>query len=56
MKLIRINEYKTLTYRLVLVYIFYFLARFAFYSFNYTHLNVEGISDFFALGFLWAIV
>ena len=47
----RIAEYKSLAYRLALVYIFYFLARLAFYSFNHAHLSVEGISDFLRLAF-----
>ena len=47
----RIAEYKALAYRLALVYIFYFLARLAFYSFNHAHLSVEGISDFLRLAF-----
>ena len=51
MESIRINEYKALAYRLALVYIFYFLARLAFYSFNHAHLSVEGISDFLRLAF-----
>lgn len=47
----RIAEYKALAFRLGLVYIFYFLARLAFYSFNHAHLSVEGISDFLRLAF-----
>ena len=47
----RINEYKTLCYRLALAYIFYFLARLAFYSFNQAHLSVDGITDFLRLAF-----
>ena len=47
----RINEYKTLAYRLALAYVFYFLARLTFYSFNHSHLNVEGITDFLRLAF-----
>ena len=51
MKSFRISEYKALAYRLVLVYLFYFLVRLAFYSFNHAHLSVEGISDFLRLAF-----
>ena len=47
----RIAEYKALAFRLGLVYIFYFLARLAFYSFNHAHLSVEGTSDFLRLAF-----
>ena len=47
----RITEYKALAYRLTLAYIFYFLSRLSFYSFNKAHLHIEGIADFFRLAF-----
>ena len=47
----RISEYKILAYRLALAYLFYFLARLFFYSFNFDHLKVDGIGDFFRLSF-----
>ena len=47
----RISEYKILIYRLALTYLFYFLARLAFYYFNQAHLKVAGIGDFFRLAF-----
>ena len=47
----RISEYKILIYRLVLTYLFYFLARIAFYYFNQAHLKVAGVGDFFRLAF-----
>ncbi|WP_454953714.1 LTA synthase family protein [Capnocytophaga gingivalis] len=47
----RISEYKILIYRLVLTYLFYFLARLAFYYFNQAHLKVAGVGDFFRLAF-----
>ena len=51
MKSFRTTEYKILAYRLALVYLFYFLARIAFYSFNQAHLSVDGITDFLRLAF-----
>lgn len=51
MKSFRTTEYKILAYRLALVYLFYFLARIAFYSFNQAHLSVDGIADFLHLTF-----
>ena len=51
MKSFRTTEYKILAYRLALVYLFYFLARIAFYSFNQAHLSVDGIADFLHLAF-----
>lgn len=51
MKSFRTAEYKILAYRLALVYLFYFLARIAFYSFNQAHLSVDGIADFLHLAF-----
>ncbi|WP_297975192.1 LTA synthase family protein [uncultured Capnocytophaga sp.] len=47
----RIAEYKVLIYRLTLTYLFYFLARLAFYYFNQAHLKVAGVGDFFRLAF-----
>ena len=51
MKSFRTTEYKILAYWLALVYLFYFLARIAFYSFNQAHLRVDGIADFLHLAF-----
>ena len=51
MKFFRIAEYKLLAYRLGLAYLFYFLARVAFYAFNHAHLSVTGVGEFFRLAF-----
>ena len=51
LRLFRTTEYKALAYRLALAYIFYFLSRLSFYSFNKAHLHIEGIADFFRLAF-----
>lgn len=51
LKHIRFSEYRTLIYRLFLVYLFYFLARATFVLFNADHLTVGGFSGFFRLAF-----
>lgn len=43
------NEYKVLVYRLLLVYIMYFLARIFFYIYNYDLLEVQSLSAFLAI-------
>lgn len=48
-KYFRLEEYKVLIYRLLLIYLFYFIARILFYSFNYELLEVDSLSDFLAL-------
>ncbi|OAZ04662.1 LTA synthase family protein [Flavobacterium succinicans] len=48
-KHLRINEYKVLLYRILLAYIFYFIARILFYSFNSDLLKQDSFSDFIAL-------
>ena len=48
-KHLRINEYKVLFYRILLAYIFYFIARILFYFYNADLLRVDSISDFAAL-------
>lgn len=48
-KYFRLNEYKVLMYRLVLAYIFYFIARILFYIYNINLLRVDSVSDFLAL-------
>jgi phosphoglycerol transferase MdoB-like AlkP superfamily enzyme len=45
----RLNEYKTLFYRLLLAYIFYFVARILFYFYNADLLKVDSVSDFASL-------
>ena len=50
-KHLRINEYKVLFYRILLAYIFYFIARILFYFYNADLLRVDSISDFAALSY-----
>ncbi|WP_338407546.1 sulfatase-like hydrolase/transferase [uncultured Flavobacterium sp.] len=46
---LRLNEYKVLFYRLLLAYVFYFIARILFYFYNADLLRVESVSDFISL-------
>lgn len=48
-KHLRLNEYKVLLFRLLLAYIFYFVARVLFYFYNANLLRVESVSDFISL-------
>ncbi len=48
-KYFRLEEYKVLIYRLLLIYLFYFFARILFLWFNYELLEVNSISDFIPL-------
>ena len=45
----RLNEFKALFYRLLLAYLFYFIARILFYIFNADLLLIESISDLLPL-------
>ena len=47
----RKQEYKVLAYRLFLAYVFYFIARFLFFLYNNSLLEVHTISDFFRLSY-----
>lgn len=50
-KILRINEYKVLIFRIALVYVFYFVARVLFYLYNKDYLKVDSVSDFFSLAY-----
>ena len=45
----RVNEYKVLAYRLLLVYIMYFVARVLFFYYNNDLLDIQSYSAFFAI-------
>ncbi|MES2545966.1 MAG: sulfatase-like hydrolase/transferase [Bacteroidota bacterium] len=45
----RFNEYKVLFYRILLAYVFYFVARILFYVYNFDLLNVDSVSDLLSL-------
>ena len=47
----RIKEYKVLAYRLLLAYLFYFIARLLFYFYNAKLLHVDSISEFFKIAY-----
>ena len=47
----RFQEYKVLFYRILLVYLFYFITRVLFYFYNVNLIKVDGFSDFFILYF-----
>lgn len=48
-KFIRISEYKVLLYRLLLVYVFYFISRVLFLIYNNSILKVSSFFDFLAI-------
>jgi phosphoglycerol transferase MdoB-like AlkP superfamily enzyme len=48
-KFIRISEYKVLFYRLLLVYVFYFISRLLFLIYNNSILKIPSISEFFRI-------
>lgn len=47
----RKQEYLILLYRLFLAYVFYFLARFLFFLYNYDVLEVHSVGEFFKLAY-----
>ena len=48
---LRLNEYKVLAYRILLAYVFYFIARVLFYLFNSKLLKINSISEFLDLSY-----
>ncbi|MFY7812161.1 MAG: LTA synthase family protein, partial [Flavobacterium sp.] len=49
MKFIRINEYLVLIARILLAFVFYFIARCLFYFYNYDLLSVSSFGEFMTL-------
>ncbi len=45
----RFNEYKILVFRILLVYVFYFIARLLFFIYNVNLIKIDGVIDFFRL-------
>jgi phosphoglycerol transferase MdoB-like AlkP superfamily enzyme len=45
----RLNEYKVMIYRLLLAYLFYFIARSFFVIYNFSVLDISSFSEFFSL-------
>lgn len=50
-KFFRVQEYKALLYRIVLAYVFYFLARLLFFVYNANLLKVDSVMDFTSLAY-----
>lgn len=48
-KHLRLDEYKALFFRLLLVYLFYFISRILFYVYNMNLLKVDSVMDFLSL-------
>lgn len=47
----RLQEYKVLFYRILLAYLFYFLARIGFFVYNIKLLKVDSVSEFLTLSY-----
>lgn len=47
----RLNEYKVLGYRLLLVYLFYFISRILFYVYNSHLIEVNSVTEFLQLSY-----
>ena len=45
----RFQEYKTLFFRIVLAYLFYFVARILFFFYNRNLIQIDGIADIFSM-------
>ncbi|MGK4568086.1 LTA synthase family protein [Flavobacterium sp. 3HN19-14] len=48
-KIPRLNEYKVLLYRILLVYCFYFLARLLFFLYNTDLIQINGVAEYLRL-------
>ena len=51
LKFIRLQEYKVMIYRLLLVYFFYTVSRFLFFIYNYSYLEIDSISEYLRLSY-----
>ena len=47
----RLNEYSVLFYRIALAYLFYFIARILFYTYNYDNLDVNSVTEFLQISY-----
>ena len=50
-KIFRLQEYSVLLYRILLVYIFYFISRVLFFIYNKDVLKVDSFFDFLSLSY-----
>ena len=51
LKFIRLQEYKVMIYRLLLVYLFYAVSRFLFFIYNYSYLEIDSILEYVRLSY-----
>jgi hypothetical protein len=51
MKYLRLNEYKALLYRVLLVYLMYSFSRFLFFIYNYSLLEIDSLFEYFRLSY-----
>ena len=51
LKFIRLQEYKVIIYRLLLVYFFYAVSRFLFFIYNYSYLEIDSILEYLRLSY-----
>jgi phosphoglycerol transferase MdoB-like AlkP superfamily enzyme len=47
----RLNEYSVLFYRIALAYLFYFIARILFYTYNHDILDVNSVTEFLQISY-----
>ena len=47
----RLNEYSVLFYRIALAYLFYFIARILFYTYNYDILDINSVTEFLQISY-----
>ena len=48
---LRLQEYKVMIYRILLVYLFYAISRFLFFIYNYSLLEIDSIFEYFRLSY-----
>ena len=51
LKTLRLNEYKVMIYRILLVYFFYTVSRFLFFIYNYSFLEIDSIFEYVRLSY-----
>ena len=51
LKFLRLQEYKVMIYRLLLVYIFYALSRLLFFIYNYSFLEIDSVFEYLRLSY-----
>lgn len=51
LRFIRLNEYKAMVYRVLLVYLMYALSRFLFFVYNFSLLEINSLSEYLRLSY-----